>query len=302
MSSFKPMRAAAFQEVKVIQYPVLVSPKYDGIRVAIDKDGRTMTRSLKEVPNKFIQQYFRDNAEILRYLDGELIVGDPTAPDCFKTTHSAVMSIEGEPDFQFYVFDHIEHPHEGFLSRYNRAYDAIQSVVDTGRAWIIAQKGVNDAAGLDHFIDYYIDAGYEGVMIRSENGIYKHGKCTPKEGHIIKYKVFEDTEATIIGFVEETQNNNEAVTNALGHTERSSHKENKVGKGSLGSFIVQSKEWSKPYGVGSGLDDATRREVWNNREAYIGKLIKFKYMPHGSSEAPRHPVFLGFRSELDLGE
>lgn len=139
-------------------------------------------------------------------------------------------------------------------------------------------------------------------MIRSPQGIYKHGKCTPKEGHIIKYKVFEDTEATIMGFVEETQNNNEAVTNALGHTERSSHKENKVGKGRLGSFIVQSKEWSKPYGVGSGLDDATRREVWNNQDAYIGKLIKFKYMPYGSSEAPRHPVFLGFRSELDLGE
>jgi DNA ligase-1 len=37
------------------------------------------------------------------------------------------------------------------------------------------------------------------------------------------------------------------------------------------------------------------------RNGAIGKLVKYKYFAIGVKDAPRHPVFLGFRSKLDFG-
>jgi DNA ligase-1 len=32
----------------------------------------------------------------------------------------------------------------------------------------------------------------------------------------------------------------------------------------------------------------------------MDKLAKFRYFPHGMKDAPRHPVFIGWRDERDL--
>jgi len=54
------------------------------------------------------------------------------------------------------------------------------------------------------------------------------------------------------------------------------------------------------FGVGTGIDDALRVELWHKRRDLLGKKIKIKYQQHGSTaEAPRIPVFLGFRHEID---
>ena len=42
------------------------------------------------------------------------------------------------------------------------------------------------------------------------------------------------------------------------------------------------------------------KEIWNNREDYLGKLVKYKFMTTGIKDLPRHPVFVGFRSEDDM--
>jgi DNA ligase-1 len=65
-----------------------------------------------------------------------------------------------------------------------------------------------------------------------------------------------------------------------------------------GTLIVRNRDGLE-FGIGSGLDDKTREELWNNKEKYIGKLVKYKYFPQGVKELPRHPVFLGFRDEED---
>jgi DNA ligase-1 len=45
---------------------------------------------------------------------------------------------------------------------------------------------------------------------------------------------------------------------------------------------------------------SNRREVWKDPDAYIGKIIKYKYQAIGSKDAPRIPIFLGFRDERDM--
>jgi DNA ligase-1 len=74
-----------------------------------------------------------------------------------------------------------------------------------------------------------------------------------------------------------------------------------VGGGMAGVLTVQDMYhlgWE--FGVGSGLDDTLRSQIWANKEKYIGRIIKYKYLPYGTVDAPRHPVFLGFRDKDDL--
>ena len=85
-SIVKPMLAVEVDFNK-LRYPVYTQPKLDGIRVVF-KDGVVYSRSLKAIPNKHVQALFRH----LQGVDGELIVGNPTAHDVFQKTTSGVIS------------------------------------------------------------------------------------------------------------------------------------------------------------------------------------------------------------------
>jgi DNA ligase-1 len=141
--------------------------------------------------------------------------------------------------------------------------------------------------------------GYEGAMLRAPHGIYKFGRSTLKEGHLIKLKPFEDDEAEVIGFEEQCRNDNEATTNELGRTRRSSHKENRVPRGTLGALVLRHSTFGD-FNLGTGFDSALRQEIWHNRTKYLGKLVKFRYQAIGMKDKPRIPSFLGFRHPADL--
>src|SRR5690554_4631311 len=95
--SFKPMLAASCDNLDALKYPLLATPKIDGIRCLII-DGVAMSRSLKPIPNRFIQSVI--GKPEFNGLDGELLVGDS-----FQAATSGIMSGDGEPDFRYYVFD-----------------------------------------------------------------------------------------------------------------------------------------------------------------------------------------------------
>ena len=99
---FRPMLAGTCKDVESLSYPVAVSPKLDGIRCTI-VNGVPQTRSGKPIPNHFIRNTLTN--PLLDGLDGELIIGKPTDPDVYRTTNSAVMSLDGTPTFSFHVFD-----------------------------------------------------------------------------------------------------------------------------------------------------------------------------------------------------
>jgi DNA ligase-1 len=118
---------------------------------------------------------------------------------------------------------------------------------------------------------------------------------------MVKIKPFEDAEAVIIGFEEQYENTNEPIINELGLTERSSHADGKIGKDTLGSFVVLSQEFGEfRIGTGVGLGEVLRKKIWTNKKEYVNKIIKFKYQKYGTKDRPRIPVFVGFRNEKDL--
>ena len=288
-TDFRPMLASPVEFDK-IKYPVLASPKLDGVR-AIVKDGVVLSRSLKRIPNEHVQTLF--GRKELEGFDGELIVGAPTSKTCYTDTVSGVMRVSGRPDVQFYVFDHVGRPNRPYVDRVLNLTGSLHT------SWrFLSHLPVNDVAELEALESMYLNEGYEGLILRGPQAPYKFGRSTAKEGYLLKLKRFVDAEFKIVGFEERMHNGNEATTNELGRTKRSSHKENKTGRGDLGALVLEHPLGT--FNCGTGFDDALRAEIWAHRGAYLGRLAKVKYFAIGMKDMPRHPVFLGFRDECDL--
>ena len=139
-------------------------------------------------------------------------------------------------------------------------------------------------------------------MVRRPGGSYKCGRATFKSQDLIKIKRFVDSEAVIIGFEEKLRNENEAETDELGHTKRSSAKAGLVPAGTLGTLLVRDIKDGREFGIGTykGLKKEDLQEIWDNRDKYLGKIVKYQYQFVGTKDLPRIPSFQGFRDERDM--
>lgn len=307
--TFRPMLAAELKNLADVKFPVLVSPKLDGIRCVI-REGKALTRSLKPIPNDHIRNTLEgmnlpdfDGEILVRLHIGESLYGHlhEWAATPFNAVSSAVMSKQGTPDFLFAVFDQV-----GSLS--------YQMRLGLVTAWCLQRQHqhyihrvrhfvVNNVEQLEAINQKYLSQGYEGIMLRKPDGLYKFGRSTVREGGLLKLKPFADGEAEIIGYVERQHNTNQATVNALGLTERSHKAEGMVGSGTLGALRVRgcNGRWDGvEFEIGTGFDDRLRKQIWEDQAYYLGAVVKFKYQEMGSVDRPRIPVFLGFRYQADL--
>lgn len=288
---FKPLLACDADLAK-LRFPLLASPKLDGVR-AIVRGGVVYSRSNKPIPNKHVQALFSK----CEHFDGELIVGDPTSKTCYRDTVSEVMSHDKTGGCDFHVFDHVQCPTLPYLQRNL----AITKTLRGGATNSIVRVDQYHISTLDTLLgleETLLNAGYEGLILRNPDAPYKYGRSTVNEGFLLKLKKFVDAEFEIVGFEERMHNGNEATTNELGRTKRSSHQAGKTGRGDLGALVLRDASGAT-FNVGTGFDDAQRELIWNDRDRYFGQLAKIKYFPVGMKDAPRHPVFLGFRDRSD---
>ena len=308
--AFRPLLAADATDAD-IRYPVLASPKIDGIRCLI-VNGQAVTRSLKPIPNLFIrrmlEKYAPDGA------DGEIVVGDS-----FNATTSAVMSRDGEPVFTYFVFDDCReaaapisfrfrcHDMTNLLAEYRMqnagwevGFPVPQRNAAGCRIQFLHHKLIETAEEMQAYYQKCLTEGYEGVMIRDPLGVYKHGRSTKREGILLKLKPFADAEAVVVRIDELQHNGNAAETNALGLTERSTAASGKSAGGTMGRLLVKAVtgDYSgKEFFIGTGFDQMLRNEIWASPQKFLGKKLTFKYQAHGSVDLPRIPVFLRWRDD-----
>lgn len=290
----KPMLAGTIEDRAALKYPVIVSPKLDGVR-ALVKDGVVLSRSLKPIPNKYVQRMF-GKAEYEGF-DGELIVGSITAQDACRATVSGVMSPDGEPDVTYCVFDLWNQPNDTFWDR----YDELQNMsYNKPHIKVVGIETANNIDQLNKHEEEVLAAGFEGLMVRDAYSPYKYGRSSVKQGYLLKLKRFHDSEAIIIGFTELQHNHNTKETNELGRTKRSTKKAGKVGGDTLGALVVKDIKSGVQFEIGTGFDAALRKEIWDNKHSYMEKLVKYKCMEAGTKDKPRHPVFISFRDKRDM--
>ncbi len=311
----KPMLAATAhaQDLDNVNWPMLVSPKLDGIRVINHPILGPVTRSFKPVPNKHIRESLRSMIGSTP-LDGELVGISHGKVMSFNATQSAVMTRGGLPQYRYMVFDHFFNLSAGFITRLADAAAYVRFLNEPEYVEFVTHTLIKDK---DEFIataEYFIAMGYEGAMLRDIDGPYKSGRSTLKQGWLLKYKEWADAEGIVVGFEERMHNANEDVRDNFDHAKRSSHKENMVPMGTLGALVLDTA-WGE-LKVGTGLDDALRQEIWErncvlarsdedgNVEFIVrgkqpdkDRIVSFKYQAFGMQDKPRFPVFLHFREE-----
>lgn len=287
MSKIKPMLACNAPEH--IELPMLASPKIDGIRCMI-VSGVAVSRNLKPIRNRYVQQCL---AGLPHGLDGELVVGQPGGEGVFRRTSSGVMSIKGEPDFTFWVFDNFD-VGGGFEERFASLSE------QHPRVRIVPHYAIESHEALEEFEAKTLEHGFEGVMLRKPSGPYKWGRSSKSEGYLLKLKRFVDAEAEVLGAVELRHNHNVAKRNMLGRLERSSAKAGKVAGGVLGALLVRDIVTGVEFRIGGGFTQKEREQLWKQRRSLVGRLAKYKYFAGGVKTAPRFPIFLGFRDRADM--
>lgn len=322
--TFRPMLAEQ-ADFDTLRFPLIASPKIDGVRATIhlvDGHPTFMSRSMKPLPNRFMQNWLVGKFHLIG-LDGELIVGSPTADNACRNTTSFVMSNDkvGEFDWTYHVFDHYNPPQggAGFKARLTAVVVALKGAVGMscqlsgthrGTITVVKHAVVHSAEQLSDYEAAALQAGYEGVMTRDPQMAYKHGRSTTKEQGLLKVKRSHDMEARVLSLEEQMHNANDKVTNEYtGRSQRGVSVLGLTGKNTLGSMRVVgttpgNRFMGVEFNVGSGLNDAERAWIWATRDdpalTVVGNIARVRYFNIGTMDAPRHPVFVAWRSALDL--
>lgn len=288
----KPLLAVK-ADLNILEFPVFVSPKYDGFRCIMTHAG-AQTRSLKPIQNHYVRGKLEEIPNMTG-LDGELLTFTGSKMDDFNTVQSKLTSRSGMPDFTYHIFDDFTHPKDQFSIRRQRYLDRVINI-DNTKLNPVSQVLVSDMEALMMWENKWVQEGYEGLMVRDPGGVYKFGRSTLNEGILLKVKRFEDDEGEVVDYYERLKNDNESTTNALGYTERSSHKENMTPAGDLGGLTV---EWKGlHFNLGTGFSASDRIKYWSDKNSLVGQKVTFAYQGVGTNGRPRFPSFRGFRHDL----
>lgn len=277
----EPMLAARFNILAGVELPLMVSPKYDGIRcLIVERNGRAaaVTRTMRPIPNVAVRTWLEEHCPV--GLDGELIVRG----EDFHGTSAALMSRSGKPDFFYAVFDFLDPVSTTplttpFAERHARLGELLAGLHLAGRVERIEQTTIGCITEIDALMSQALEQGHEGLVLRRPDGHYKTGRSTDEQGLMLKLKPSLDDEAEIVGV--------EAEQGDLFGSER------------LGALRVRLHR-SVEFRIGSGFSDRQRQELWSKREALVGEKARFSYQAQGMKSAPRFPVFQGIRHEADL--
>lgn len=301
--TFKPMLAPQEDPMscekffEYLSYPLLASFKLDGIR-GVPLNGTVVSRTLKPLRSKQVQENYGKHS----WLDGEMIIGEPTDPNQINLCQSHIMSFnKPHPDLRFYVFDCANTVFKD-VPFYERIQLAKQLVEDTKDPSIhfLEHRFINSYEELIAFEDKALDFGYEGLMLRNPEGRYKHNRATMLDNIIFKLKRFKDSEGLLVGLEEKNTNTNEQLRDERGYAKRSSAKEGLVPAGTTGKFIVEWQGLILKVAPGKFKHDELQY-IWDHQDEFINKVfVKFRFFGYGMLNMPRFPRAITFRSPEDI--
>lgn len=282
---------------ELLPYPLYVSPKIDGIR-SVNINGVCLSRTLTKLPSEQVQNLFGEYV----FLDGELVVGPPTDGDIvYNRTYSHVMSRKKPGDVSLYVFDICDEDEANtpFEDRLKIAKDYVSSL-DNPRVKFLHHDLIRDYEGLINYENEMLAAGYEGIMMRTPKGPYKHNRATYLDGIIYKLKRFVDAEGLLVDFNQGETNVNELEVDERGYAKRSTKKEGKIKSDMVGSLILKYNNTYVEIAPGS-LTHNQRKDIIKNPDKYLNKaIVTFRFFGYGIKNKLRFPRAKGFRNKGDL--
>ena len=291
MKKFKPFLAVSWEKDSCT-FPKWASVKLDGIRCVI-KDGELLARSLKPIRNRNLRIHFKQllnlSAQGLTF-DGEIYDHDLEFREIASVVNSEDKPVP--PSLQFHAFDLV------YDEVFRKRWAVLNSLAShTDNCEVVAQKPVNSLEEVDSLFETVLKKGYEGLILRDPEAPYKMGRSTVKQGWMLKVKPFETFDSKVLDVIERFENLSPSEVNELGYKFKHQDKDAKKGTG-LASCLVTELNGVQGKVVLTG-DEEFRREIWKNKESYIGRMFEWKGMMVGAKDFPRHPNFIRWREDKD---
>ena len=300
------------QEKGKLDFPYFIEPKLDGLRCYIkmvDGEIRMFSRGHKEFvscphikENEFVKKFFETYPDAI--LDGELY--NHELKDDFNKIVSLVKKTKPKPEdlkesakfVQYHCFDsyYPSEPQLLYTERKTRLLNILQqnnwvghhfddvnkdSFYLVGVGWVhhffggwkleLSYEVYNEIL-VEHYIEGAVNRGYEGIMLKKDVP-YFFGRSFD----MLKYKKFKDAEYKIVDFEEGKGNL----------------------KGIAAAVICETDNGEKFKAGVTGTQDYARN-LYENRNEYVGKLATIKYqeltpMKDGKGGVPRFGKMMSVR-------
>lgn len=240
-----------------MQKPVYVQPKIEGDRLrAVCSNGEIQLLS-SGGKERISIPHIADELDRLGFsnceLDGEVYV--------HGMRHSEIRSIVSRtvnlhPNYsimEYHIFDLINGDPQGErILKLNWEFNDIDSTIIK----IVPTVPVYSMKELQKYYEWYLNLGYEGIIIRDRNALYTRRKCTT----LLKFKPRVSEVFEIVGCNEE-------------------HDFDGTPKGTFGSFICRTPE-GQLFNVGSGPTKYQRQLLWKHKEIMRGRQVKIRFQAY----------------------
>ncbi len=277
-----------------MQWPVLLEPKLDGMRVVIEYDpkGPTCTAFSREghvLP--YVQDIMDSLAEYLvQHLDEPFWIDTEAFYKDWNTTLSLVkkeeISAEERSKLVFHCFDM---PHTLKLDErplrvrrlmlfllFKQTAKRKETFAGHPNFAVLTNAKAENMEELFVVYNKQLDDGHEGCMVKFLESPYR----AKRTNAWLKLKPTITVDAEIVGF--------EAGDVATKNEHR------------LGAFVVRRGDTGEVCRVGGGFSDAKRDEFWQNRDELLGKIIEFKEQgARGSVAKASFPRFVRLRLDRE---
>jgi DNA ligase-1 len=234
-----------------IKYPVFIQPKLDGVRAIYSHQDKFILRNGRVITIPHIKPSHA-------LLDGELYIHGMS----LQRINSLIADYRDESaKLEYHVYDvfNTELTFRERLKLFNSVKGDNTVIVET----IETDNGNDD---IHEYMQDYIVRGYEGIIIRNPDGMYKPGG---RSKDLLKYKEFIDAEFEIISYY--------------------------YGIGKNANIPTFTCRVKKDLTVDVLLKGELEEKRKIDPESYIGKMMTVKFQGYTDDGIPRFPVGLGLQ-------
>lgn len=281
---FKPMLAKSYKDYPIdwASNPnVFSQPKLDGVRCIATQDGlwTRMGKPIESCPHimEALRMFFQDSPDAI--LDGELYA------DKFSDDFNAIISLvkkqkptaehfaKTAASVEYHVYDCGDDVVE-FEKRFYWGGVAALSHYSTPMVKVVETCEVVDQDMLDELYADYMEAGYEGQMIRDGDSPYQNKRSK----FLLKRKEFLDEEFKVL-----------AITEGAGN------------RGGMAGFITYDLGGGRTFGSGIKGSHDYCRELLRDADKYVGGTGTVRFFNYTPDGVPRFPVTVAlFEGERDV--
>jgi len=257
------MRCSLYNEKtsKKINYPALIQLKADGLFQAIKVDNGKVTftarsgeeRDFPELEKMFIS--YPDGVYI-----GELLVEGYSN----RSEANGLINSDSPPHDKIYTqlwdyvsLDEYSRPKDKlnktiYRDRFNKLEEIVNGVDGTGKVQVIENHEINNVKEALEIVSKWMNKGFEGGILKDYNNIFiDHTSPTQ-----LKLKLSISAEMRVTGFIEGKKGTKREKT--------------------FGSLVFENDEGTIK-GSCSGFTDKQLKEINNNRNKWIGKVIEVEF-------------------------